>query len=402
MNTPNHFESEEHRLDELYRFEILDTPYEEEFNEIVQLASAICNTPISMISLVETSRQWFKAKVGIEDSETSREVSFCSHAIAANKDLYQVEDATKTDLFASNPLVTGSPNIRFYAGVPLVSSNGFSLGTLCVIDTKPKTLTLEQEFALKVLGTQVMKLLELRIINKKLELGKKRQQSQIELQNKIISIVAHDVRNPIASLKSIIDLSNSNIISQDNAKELTLMAEKQLDGVLELLDDLLKWGEIQLNTQNKLQFEKVNVYKLVSDIYQRHEAVIFIKNNKLLNLVDEDLIMYTDANAIRFILRNLIVNSNKFTSNGTISIKGFKKDNKILISVCDTGVGMTKETIQKIMSNNSKQTSLGTNNEKGTGLGITLTRDFVDLMNGKIWFESEVGQGTTVSLEFLA
>lgn len=402
MNTPNQFESEKHRLDELYRFEILDTPYEEEFNEIVQLASAICNTPISMISLVETSRQWFKAKVGIEDNETSREVSFCSHAIAANKDLYQVEDATKTDLFASNPLVTGSPNIRFYAGVPLVSSNGFSLGTLCVIDTKPRTLTLEQEFALKVLGTQVMKLLELRIMNKKLELGKKRQQSQIELQNKIISIIAHDVRNPVASLKSIIDLSNNNIISQDNAKELTLMAEKQLDGVLELLEDLLNWGEIQLNAQNALQFEKVNLHKLVADIYQRHEAVIFIKGNHLLNLVDEDLLIYTDANALRFMLRNLIVNANKFTSNGTISIKGYKKDKKIFITIQDTGVGMTKETIQKIMSNNSKQTSLGTNNEKGTGLGITLTRDFVDLMNGKIGFESEVGQGTTVYLEFVA
>ncbi len=395
-------ESEAQRLEELYRFEILDTPYEDEFNDIVKLASTICNTSISTISLIESSRQWFKAKIGLEDRETARDVSFCTHAIAANTDLYQIEDATKTDLFSNNPLVTGSPNIRFYAGVPLVSSNGFSLGTLCVFDSKPKTLNDEQTFALKVLGNQVMKLLELRIMNKKLELGKRRQQHQIELQNKIISIIAHDVRNPVASLKNIIELSNSKIISEEDAKELTNMAEKQLDGVLELLEDLLDWGKIQLNAQTAIRFEKVHLRDLVNDIYKRHEGVFYIKGNKLVNLVDEELLMHADINALRFILRNLIANANKFTSNGTISIYANQEEKKILITIKDTGVGMTAETIEKIMSENNHYTSLGTNNEKGTGLGIMLTKDFVDLMNGKMWIESEVGQGTVVYLEFHA
>lgn len=193
------------RLKELYKFDILDTPYEDEFDDIVKLASLLCNTSISTITLIDSSRQWFKAKVGLENRETSREVSFCSYAIAANTDLYQVEDATKSIIFENNPLVTGNPNIRFYAGVPLVSSNGFSLGTLCVIDSQPKVLTTEQIFALKVLGNQVMKLLELRITNQQLEITKRKLQQQVELQNKIISIIAHDVRNPVASLKSIIE-----------------------------------------------------------------------------------------------------------------------------------------------------------------------------------------------------
>ena len=192
------------RLKELYKFDILDTPYEYEFDDIVKLASLLCNTSISTITLIDSSRQWFKAKVGLENRETSKEVSFCSYAIAANTDLYQVEDATKSIIFENNPLVTCNPNIRFYAGVPLVSSNGFSLGTLCVIDSQPKVLTTEQIFALKVLGNQVMKLLELRITNQQLEITKQKLQKQVELQNKIISIIAHDVRNPVASLKSII------------------------------------------------------------------------------------------------------------------------------------------------------------------------------------------------------
>ena len=140
--------NEKQRLDAIYQLDILDTPYEDEYDDIVKLASSICNTPISAITLVESSRQWFKAKVGLEDRETSRNISFCGHAIAANTDLYQVEDATKSEIFFDNPLVTGNPNIRFYAGVPLVNANGLKLGTLCVIDNKPKQLTTSLDFKL--------------------------------------------------------------------------------------------------------------------------------------------------------------------------------------------------------------------------------------------------------------
>jgi signal transduction histidine kinase len=389
------------RLKELYKFDILDTPYEDEFDDIVKLASLLCNTSISTITLIDSSRQWFKAKVGLENRETSREVSFCSYAIAANTDLYQVEDATKSIIFENNPLVTGNPNIRFYAGVPLVSSNGFSLGTLCVIDSQPKVLTTEQIFALKVLGNQVMKLLELRITNQQLEITKRKLQQQVELQNKIISIIAHDVRNPVASLKSIIELSNNDLITADEANELAVMTDKQIDDVLSLLDDLLDWGKIQLNNQNVIEVVTVNLYSLVESIFERQQAAVFIKENTLLNLIENDFELHTDENILRFILRNIIGNAIKFTTTGTITIDAQKTEQSVVISIQDTGVGITKEVIEKIMTTSNKYTSLGTNNEKGTGLGLVFVKDFIYLLKGKMWVESEVNKGTTFYIELL-
>ena len=389
------------RLKELYKFDILDTPYEDEFDNIVKLASLLCNTSISTITLIDSSRQWFKAKVGLENRETSREVSFCSYAIAANTDLYQVEDATKSIIFENNPLVTGNPNICFYAGVPLISSNGFSLGTLCVIDSQPKVLNTEQVFALKVLGNQVMKLLELRITNQQLEITKQKLQKQVELQNKIISIIAHDVRNPVASLKSIIELSNNDLITADEANELAEMTDKQIDDVLSLLDDLLDWGKIQLNNQIGIEVVSVNLHSLIESVFKRQAAAAFLKENVLLNLVENDFVLHTDENILRFILRNIISNAIKFTTAGTVTIDAQKTEQSVVISIQDTGVGITKEVIEKIMTTSNKYTSLGTNNEKGTGLGLVFVKDFIYLLKGKMWVESEVKKGTTFYIELL-
>ena len=389
------------RLKELYKFDILDTPYEDEFDDIVKLASLLCNTSISTITLIDSSRQWFKAKVGLENRETSKEVSFCSYAIAANTDLYQVEDATKSIIFENNPLVTGNPNICFYAGVPLISSNGFSLGTLCVIDSQPKVLNTEQVFALKVLGNQVMKLLELRITNQQLEITKQKLQKQVELQNKIISIIAHDVRNPVASLKSIIELSNNDLITADEANELAEMTDKQIDDVLSLLDDLLDWGKIQLNNQIGIEVVSVNLHSLIESVFKRQAAAAFLKENVLLNLVENDFVLHTDENILRFILRNIISNAIKFTTAGTVTIDAQKTEQSVVISIQDTGVGITKEVIEKIMTTSNKYTSLGTNNEKGTGLGLVFVKDFIYLLKGKMWVESEVKKGTTFYIELL-
>lgn len=154
-------QNESKRLKVLWQYEVLDTVPEEVFDDLTELAARICEAPIALISLVDEKRQWFKSKVGVSVSETSRDLSFCAYAITQS-DLFIVPDATRDQRFANNPLVTSDPKIRFYAGAPLITPDGHALGTLCVIDKVPRELRLEQKQALRILARHVVSQLELR------------------------------------------------------------------------------------------------------------------------------------------------------------------------------------------------------------------------------------------------
>lgn len=161
-------QDESARLDALRRYNILDTEPEQAFDDLVKLAAKICQTPIALVSLVDPLRQWFKAKVGVTACETSRDIAFCAHAIL-QRGVFEIPDTLVDPRFATNPLVTSEPFIRFYAGTPLMTPDGYPLGTLCVIDRVPKQLTAEQQDVLSTLGRQIVSLLELRLRHRLLE-----------------------------------------------------------------------------------------------------------------------------------------------------------------------------------------------------------------------------------------
>jgi GAF domain-containing protein len=153
--------SEAERLQALHDYQVLDTGREQAYDDLVALATHICDTPIALITLVDEDRQWFKARIGLAPHETSRDAAFCAYAIHGTDPLV-VTDAPSDPRFADNPLVTGEPHIRFYAGAPLTTPHGHGLGALCVIDNKPRTLSPSQLNALKALARQVVVVLELR------------------------------------------------------------------------------------------------------------------------------------------------------------------------------------------------------------------------------------------------
>jgi diguanylate cyclase (GGDEF)-like protein len=231
-------EAEQRRLHVLHELELLDTEHEEEFDELVQLASEICQTPISLVSLVDSERQWFKATYGTDLRETSREVSFCAHAIG-QAELFMVEDATRDPRFCRNPLVTDGPGIRFYAGIPLYATEQMALGTLCVVDTVPRSLTLAQQNALRILARQVQTRIEMRAQRAALERAVKenaRLAASLKLQNNTLE-AANAKLEQLASVDSLTRLFNRRVFEERSEHQFAV-AERKLRPLALLLIDI--------------------------------------------------------------------------------------------------------------------------------------------------------------------
>src|SRR6476469_578712 len=387
MQPPPIPENEQQRLKELYRFAVLDTEQETSFEQLVHLAAQICDVPMSLVSLVDADRQWFKARVGLSSSETERRVSFCAHAIL-NDGVFEIQDARKDDRFFDNPVVVGDPNIRFYAGMPLVTDNGYKLGTFCILDSKPRELTPAQEFALKTLATQAMSLLNLRVKNSELERINK-------LQNKLISIVAHDVRNPLASLKGIIELRQTDIISQEEADEMLGLAAAQLDATIDMVANLIDWGKLQMRKDNSFNRE-ISLKKNIDSVLRTFNDQLEAKNIKVDVSVQEAETFTADETAFNFVLRNLLSNSIKFTENGSITIDVSIVDTRIKLKITDTGTGFEQYTFDTLFQQQKHYPAPGTRNEPGSGLGLSLIKDYLDKMEGSIQIKSEKDKGTEV------
>lgn len=388
--------NEEERLKTLTELEIMDSAPEKEFDDIVQLASQICKTPISVITLLDDRRQWFKAKVGLDVSETSRSVAFCSHAIL-NDQLLEVGNALNDERFHDNPLVTGAPDIRFYAGYPIVMSNGTKLGTLCVIDRIPRNLNPLQANALQLLSKQVTKQLELRISKLKLEYQARELQKLNESNAKLLSVIAHDLRSPLASLWQIIDLLNTNDLSPDEALDLVKESGHYVENSLNLLDGMVSWAKQQFQGQDIL-IREVNVQQVLHEIVEMNALQTKHKNNRVALNCNVG-ILNLNENVLRLLSRNLLINANKFTDNGSIRMDATQENGFLKVVVSDTGVGMEQTQIDKLFNWKKENATTGTGGEKGLGIGLRLCKEMVDADGGKLCVDSRLNQGTTFGFE---
>lgn len=243
------------RLKELIGYNILDTLTEKDYEDITFMASLICDVPVALISFVDEKRQWFKSHKGLAISETLREHSFCAHAITSPNQPFIVPDSRKDARFRDNPFVTGDPNIVFYAGIPLINEKGLGLGTVCVIDTKPRILTDDQLSGLQVLSAQVINLLEIRKTNATLKTA----QLQSETRNEALEKAAIKLEASEAQLRTLSEGMDVLLTLSDASSKAIFFTKAWATLTGKNIEDLLNysWAEL-IHPEDKEQY--VNIY----------------------------------------------------------------------------------------------------------------------------------------------
>jgi signal transduction histidine kinase len=381
------------RLASLYSYNILDTAEEQDFDALTKLASAICLTPIALISLVDAKRQWFKSHTGLQARETPIEQSFCAHAIASFDDIMIVTDAKKDERFAYNPLVTGEPNITFYAGVPLITEDGVSLGTLCVIDHEKKELTAQQTESLKTLARLVVDKLELRRKMLHLENINKELLSANVLIQKFAAMAAHDIKNPLSSIlltSQALKMRHEKLHDDGSLKlvDLNISSAKHL---LELVNDMLEYSKTpSLLLAKKQHFNLTSILKKIT-------ALLYVPYNFEILFPGADHEIDLSIIAFEQVFINLLSNAIRYNDkeNGKTEIRFKDEEAYYKFEVEDNGIGIDEEYIEKIFNNNFTLNKIDRFNRQGTGIGLSTVKELVAALGGSISVSSEPGVGST-------
>jgi signal transduction histidine kinase len=381
---------EKERLQELFSYKILDTPVEEEFEDLVQIAVNIFEVPVAAISFIDADRQWMKARRGLDICEVNRELSVCNYTILQDQVL-EVPDLQQDERFRHLPFITGEPFFRFYAGVPLVTSNGYKIGVLCLVDTKARSLNKAQLQTLAALTRQSMRQVELRQRNMQLE-------NLNEQQRHISSRLSHDIKNPLSNIKMMLQMQQSTYrpLPEKESARLKDLLEQQVDTTIDMLNDMIQWGKLQLQC-NEPKTQYTCLRQIAGEIIDEIVLNSSNKQNIIVNAIPANVHVNIDCDGARFALRNLLTNANKFTAQGCITISHEHSNGKDFIHVVDTGIGMNEEQTAKLNRNKQTDYANGTNNETSHGLGLGLLHDYLAQHNGQLLFQSEVGKGTKAS-----
>jgi signal transduction histidine kinase len=393
--------NETQRLDALRALDILDTMPEVEYDDFTMLASRICGTPIALISLIDEKRQWFKSRIGLDAQETSRNVAFCSHAILPNPpELLEVDNATNDPRFHDNPLVTGAPHIRFYAGAPLITEDNLPMGTLCVIDREPRHLSASQRDALQALARQVSTRFDLRAAQKKLD-ERNRELERLHAENsQFLGMVAHDLRNPLQVIDGYGKLMLNGLIGPVAPGQKTALdaVTRNCAFMLNLVNDLLSISKINAGAL-ELDRTETDLVQLARKNTELNRLLAEPKGIQIEFSADTDVPrVRADAFKVEQILNNLVYNAIKFSHSGTVvQVRVAREGSGARIEVSDQGQGIPAGEIDNLFTPFAKMSVKSTGGEPSTGLGLAIVKRIVEGHGGRIWVESEPGKGSRFS-----
>jgi signal transduction histidine kinase len=399
MIKPQDHKNEKERLKALESYSILDSLSEVDYDNLTAIASEICDTPISLVSLIDKDRQWFKSNHGLSMNETPKDQAFCAHAINENDGMMLVQDARKDIRFIDNPLVTGEMKAVFYAGIVLKTEDNLPLGTLCVIDNKPKLLSQNQIKSLKALSNQVMNLLELRKNKLLLEKANEELEENNQELERFAFIAAHDLKSPLNNITSL-----ANLLAEDYGTKIDSEGQQLIEYIKtssEKLNDLIKGLLAYSKTSRLIKEERseVNLVKLKDDMM----GLYSFENKCQITLVTDLTSISINRTVIEQILINLIANSYKYCDKEIAEIElVFKEDEtQYEIAVKDNGPGISKENQGKIFNIFETLSANDKFGDQGNGIGLATVKKLVETLGGKISVESEIGEGTTISFTII-
>jgi len=381
------------RIKKLKNLRILDTPEEKNFDEIVAIASLVCNAPMSLITLLDEDRQWFKAKLGIELKETPVGISICSHTIEETIGHLAIEDLTKDLRFQDNPFVVNHPNLKSYLGVSLKTTTGEKIGTVCVLDQEKRKFTEKQIDCLAYLAKWTSKLIEERAKAKVVE----NQLRSLELINKNLEsfayMIAHDIKTPLRNINNFSNLIlNRKLTIKDSETQEYIGFISQSSNLLgSLVDKLLNYSrQIQISEE---EFDLFNLNSLID------EVIYFLDLNKeelQYNINFNEMMIFTSSDILRQVIQNIISNSIKYKDRKkeiqTLSVKLEMVESFYTIEFVDNGLGMSAERLNEIFDLFNKDNK----NLLSTGVGLSVVQALLNKIGGSVKVVSELFVGTKV------
>ncbi|MDB4297153.1 GAF domain-containing sensor histidine kinase [Flavobacteriaceae bacterium] len=395
MIAPNFPKNEKQRQAAVEKYKLLDTLPEESYDNITQLMAYVCDAPISLVTLLDNDRNFLKSHHGIPFNESPRELSFCGHAINSDKEITIIKDARADERFHDNPLTTEHGAV-FYAGVPLVDSKGYKLGTLCVYDVKPRELDDAQKNFLKAMSKQVIHLFEQKYQNLKLTRLQDKLKERNQNLKKFAHLISHDLKSPvnnILGLTELIEELNQNSLNSETLDCLNMLKsssksmKKYIDGLLEFYNS----ENLKNNTK-----EVVNYSRLLKDIEN-----IALSNSENVKITSSSTIkdLVIVKSAFMQIMVNLVTNAVKYNTNKTpiININASQDDSFYYIDVIDNGIGISEADYEMIFNLFSVVGVEDHTGNIGSGIGLATVKKNVENLGGTITVSSKLNQGSTFS-----
>jgi signal transduction histidine kinase len=373
--------AEHRRVTALRDYGILDTPTEGVFDDFTRIAAAICDTPIAVVNLIDSTRQWFKSEIGLGVRETPLDVSICAHAILQN-DLFVVPDTTLDARFARNPLVAGDPGLRFYAGALLKTPDGLAVGTMCVLDTQPRELDATQLGVLQSLARQVMAQLELR---KAL-----REQERIShYRAQLLATIGHDLKSPLRNALYALSRTGDEALSDDMRRRLdtATLALQQIDRDF----NKLIAGAGGRGTFHAADSEWVALDGFLATVMAPWRTLADRKRLDL-RIASTRVSVRTHATLLATLVGNLVGNAVKYSERGGVLLGVRRLEGAIAIDVVDTGIGIPPEALEHLFDAFRQADTTS----DGLGLGLWIVRQAAETLGATLAVSSRPGRGTRV------